>query len=131
MMANSTGGFPRPFGVTLIAFVTLASAVLPLVAAARVRTPETLPAPQAAEMRRKVQVPGIWAAVGLVAAAGLFGLRRWGWWLALGYHAGTVPLLALRQSSPSAGELVFQIGLSVLVIWYLTSRDIRIAFLRR
>ena len=134
-MAGSAGGFPRPFGATLIAFVTLATALIPLWSLAQVSAPDTQAAERPAEMRRWAQLTGLWAGVGLLTAAGLFGMRRWGWWLALVYYAGTVLLTAVLvasgQSRPTTGLVVFQVGLSVLVVWYLMSRDVRGLFLRR
>ena len=119
----------RPFGVTLIAFVTLAMSLLPLLALARAPQPTTLPAGQEAELRRWAQAAGMWSALGLVTAAGLFGLRRWGWWMALAYYTGSILILLFRQPAPSRGELIFQVGLAGLILFYLASREVRGLFL--
>ena len=78
----------------------------------------------------------VWAAVGLLTAAGLFAMRRWGCWLAVVYYAGTALLLILQLVDRGQGggqviPTVFQAGLAVLIIWYLTSPDIRPLFRKR
>jgi len=131
-MASSTGGVSRPFGVTLIAFVTLLAAVVPLLQLARAPAgaSATQPAERPVEMRRWAQLAGMWGAVGLLTAAGLFGMRRWGWWLALVYYSGSILLLVMPGLQRGTATMVDQVGLSVLVVWYLTTREIRTAFRR-
>jgi hypothetical protein len=134
------GGQPyRPFGVTLIAFLTLAAVLWTLAELAPMlggQSRATLPPAQRSGLERQAHAAAVWAGVGLLAAAGLFAVRRWGWWLALAYYAGTVVLVVLEwpyldHSTEGLSRVIFKTGFALLVIWYLTSRDLRAVFRRR
>ena len=133
---NVSGRPVRPFGVTLIAFITLAAVLITLVGLAKGQALTTAPAHRPASARRLAQFGGVWSAVGLLTAAGLFGMRRWGLWAAVIYYAGTICFVAanlprLEGSASNLVTVIFKVGFGVLVIWHLTSRDVRTAFRRR
>ena len=130
-MWSSSGRVQRPFGVTLIAFVTLIAVVLPLWSLSKARLPASMPAEEVGRLRAWARLAGMWAALGLLTAAGLFGMRGWGWWLGLVYYLGSIPLLLLRPGPLETSTLVFQGGLAMLIVLYLLSREVREAFFRR
>ena len=135
-MSARSGPVNRPFGVTLIAFLTVAAVLWQLVDVATLKAPTSLPAAPAARVQHLARITALWSALGLLAGAGLFGMRRWGWWLGLAYYAGVAVLVGLElprlsQSADSLTLVVFKVGFALLVIWYLLSRDTRAAFERK
>lgn len=126
----------RPFGVTMIAFLTVIVALGSLLSLSRARIPEDASPDQVRPIRQHAFWAGTWCALGLVAAAGLFAMRRWGWYATIAFYVAMIPFVLINERllNPSKSHtffLIFWLGLAALVLWCLTSRDTRAAFRRR
>lgn len=120
-------GGKRPVGVTLIAALQAFNATtlaLQLVAASRdPSTPYNVPGDPGI-------VSGIFIALGLVTAAGLWQLQRWAWVMTMLWagFALAVSLIALYRGQPVT---YFTMALSILQVFYLNLTEVQEAFERR
>jgi len=135
-VAGGPGFAHRPFGVTMIAFLTLVLSLGSLVSLTRARLPESAPADVVRSVRQHAFWAGTWCALGLISAAGIFAMRRWGLVASVLFYLALIPLALVneRRLNPAHGHtvyVVFWVGLAALVIWHLTSKDTRAHFRKR